>query len=442
MGLLSPLAERRSQTVKLTAGDPELSSFFGSSSNSNSSQHVSENTALKISTVFACVGRRAKTLAMLPLNVMRRIEGGGKEIAANHRLQRLLHDKPNRWQTSYDWRVMMQTHKLLRGNAYSHIMYNPGRKQNELIPMEPQRVWPFTVDKHGSIQYISDTSPALSADEKLFYQYITSGGEVIVLRDEEVLHIRGLSTNGIAGKNVVSLMRESVGIAMATEEQGARLFSNGAQIGKVFTHPGKMGDATYNRLKTELNKNTQGVENAHRTLILEDGMNISATTLTMEDAQFLATRQFQVEDIASFLDVPLILINRSGDKNQTFASAEQIISIFVSFMMTPDFVSWEQALNKDLLYESEKKEYYCDFDFKALLRGDTKARAEYLMKRFQMASMTPDQIKLYEDESPTGTPEGKKYYLQSGMVPVEMAGNVVSNNVKGAVKPKVDEADE
>ena len=151
-------------------------------------------------------------------------------------------------------------------------------------------------------------------------------------------------------------------------------------------------------------------------------MDIAQTTLTMEDAQFLDTRKFQVEDICSALDVPMILIHRSGDKNQTFASSSEIISMFINFDMYPDFTCWEQTLNKDLLYDSEKSTYYCDFDFSALLRGDTAARIAYIKGRFETASMTPDEIRISEGESPSGTPEGSKYFLQSGMMPAEMAG--------------------
>ena len=436
MGLLSPIWERRassSATTQMSFGDPALTGIFGGTA-SNSSQIVNAETALSISAVFACVTRKAKTLAMLPLNVMRRLPDGGKEIATNHRLYKQLNSKPNRWQTSFDWRYMMHGHVMLRGNAYSRIVSSPGRGINELIPMHPDRVWPFVITPSGVTYYMYDNSPPPPAGSKLFYQHFPINGAAEVLAEKDVLHIRGFSSNGIVGLTVVKLMRESVGIAMATEEQGARLFSNGAQIGKVFTHPGALGDVAYKRLKDELNRNTAGVANAHKTLILEDGMNIAQTTLTMEDAQFLDTRKFQVEDICSFLDVPMILINRSGDKNQTFASAEQIISIFINHQMAPDFVCWEQVLNKDLLYASERDEYYCDFDFSALLRGDTQARAAYLLNRFQTGSISPDEIRISEGGSPTGTKEGKKFYLQSGMLPIDMAG-------KQVVKPNTSNPD-
>lgn len=433
MGLLTPFFEKRAATYKLSSGDPELVSMFGGSS-SNSAQNVTPETAKAISTVYACVTRKSKTLAMLPLNVMQRLPNNGKVIAETHRCQRQLNAKPNRWQTSYTWREMMEGHRILRGNAYSYILYHPGRGVNELIPMDPDRTWPFIIDERGAIYYMNENSPCPSAGSTLWYQYISLNGTVMVLSDKEVLHLKGHSTNGIVGKRLISLMRESIGLAMSTEEQGARLFSNGAQVGMIFTHPNALSDDTYNRLKKELNTATQGVSNAHKTFILEDGMKMEKATLTMEDAQFLSTRQFQVEDICSFLDVPLILINRSGDKNQTYASAEQIISIFITHMMAPDFINWEQTLNSDMLYDSEKSTYYFDFNFDFMLRGDTKARGEYLLRRFEMASMSPDDVRIYEGENPTGTEEGKKYYLQSGMLPVDMAGK---QNVQQPVKQEV-----
>ena len=424
MALLSALEKRSGSqpAIPISSGDPSLLGLFGGS-NSNSGQNINADTALAISTVYACVNRRAKTLAMLPLDIIQR-HGDVKTKLTSHRLYYQMSAKPNSWQTSFEYRMLMETWKQLRGNAYILITTIPGRGINELIPMQPDHVWPFVVTPTGIIYYMYDNSPPPPPGSKLFYQYFPVNSETIILPASDVLHIKGISSNGIVGKNVVQLMRESVGIAAATEEQGARLFSNGAQIGKVFRHPAKLSPETFDRLKSQLDKYS-GTENAHKTIILEQGMDITPTTLTMEDAQFLDTRKFQVEDIASFLDVPLILINRSGDKNQTYASAEQVISIFITHQMAPDFIAWEQNLNQKLLYQSEiNAGIYFRFDFDAMLRGDTKARAEYLSKRFNMGSMNPDEIRVYEDENPTGTKEGKEYYVQAGVQPVSMIGKM------------------
>jgi HK97 family phage portal protein len=436
MALLAPLAEYRassSPSVSLSSGDPALVGMFGGSA-SNSAQIVNADTALAISTVFACVTRKAKTLAMIPLEVQQNLPNGGQQAAPYHRLYWQLRYKPNRWQTSYDYRLMIHGHVQLRGNGYSRIISSPGRGINELIPLHPDRVWPFIVTPSGVIQFMYDTSPPPPAGSKLFYQHFPINGENEIFPEKDILHIRGFSSNGIVGMGVIKkLMRESIGLAMATEEHGARLFSNGAQISKVFKHPGSLSDPAYDRLKKELDNNFNGVSNAHKTIILEDGMTVEGISLTNRESQFIEARKFQAEDICSFLDVPMILINRSGDKNQTFASAQEIIAMFINHQMYPDFVNWEQVLNKDLLYESEKREYEFKFDFDALLRADQKGRGEYLLKRFQTGSMSPDEIRVYEGEIPTGTPEGKKYYLQSGMMPIDMAAKAISNNIKGAI---------
>ena len=430
MGLLSlPRFETRGALLPgVKLGDPALVEMWGGSANSHSAQYVTPETALSISTVMACVARKSKTLAMLPLNVMRRLPDGGHEVATKHRLQKQIHQQPNRWQTSFQWRLWSHPCVMLRGNSYSKIVPSPGRGLNELVPMDPDRVWPFVITREATTYYLYDNSPCPPAGSKLYYQYFPLNGMMEILTADDVLHIRGITSNGIVGKNVIKIMRESIGLAMATEEQGARLFSNGAQIGKILKHPNTMSDVLFNRMQKWL-KDTQGVHNAHKTLILEEGMDITQTTLTMEDAQFLQTRQFQVEDIASFLDVPLMLINRSGDKNMTFASAEQLVLIFVTQMMQPDIRNYEEQLSSSLLYPWEQDEFYIEFDLDGIMRGDSKARGELYRALFGVASITPDEIRAKEHMSPLSDGKGKKIYILGQMVPLEDAGIRMRANV-------------
>jgi HK97 family phage portal protein len=434
MGLLSPAFERRTSVAPtLLVGDPALSNYFGGNTTS-SAQNVNSQTALAVSTVYACVNRKALTLAMIPLHTMRALPDGGHEVAKNHRTYRQLHEKPNDWQTSFEWRQMGQAHKMLRGNFYNYIQSTPGRGLNQLIPMHPDRVYPFIVTPQGVTYYMYDNSPPPPSGSRLFYQYFPVNGESVTLRADEVLHIKGLSDNGIVGKSVVKLMAESVGLALATEQQGATLFTNGTQIGKVFKHPAKLDDAAFDRLKRELDEHT-GVANSHKTIILENGMDIAKISLTMEEAQFLETRKFQVEDICSFLDVPLMLIHRSGDKNQTFASAEVLLQMFVTMNMQPEFENWEQRMKVDLLYDSER-DYYFSFDFNALMRGDMTAQASYNKSRFETGSWTPNDIRKNSGESPIDKPEANELYVQSGIVPARLAGQQ-NQPVKPDAKVKV-----
>lgn len=426
MALLAPAFERRanvSESINLSAGgDAALSSLFGGMNNTKSGQVVNADTALAISTVFACVNRKAKTLAMLPLEVRKRLPNRGHEVAHTHRLFKQLNSKPNAWQTSFDWRLMGQGHIMLRGNFYNYIQPTPGRALNQLVPMHPDRVWPFVKTPNGSSYYINDTTPTPPVGSVLYYQYFPVNGETLVLTADQVLHIKGYSINGIVGMSVIKkLMNETVGLAMAMEEQGARLFTNGAQIGKVFKHPTKLDDVAFERLSQQLAKYS-GSGNAHKTIILENGMDIEKISMTMEEAQFLDSRKFQVEDICSFLDVPMMLIHRSGDKNQTFASAEVINQMFITYNMQPEFRNWEERLECDLLFPSESQ-YFFKFDFDEMLRGDAGARATYYKARFDTASLTPNDIKRKEGESPyTNKPECDTVYVTPGVTTAVMAG--------------------
>lgn len=431
--------EKRGSTISATEQrDPALSAFFGGAQ-TRSSQNVTADTAIKISTVYACINRKASALAMMPLHTMQELDDGGHRIAKEHRTYRQVHARPNDWQTSFEWRYMGQAHKMLRGNFYNYKKYVPGRGANQLIPLHPDRVWPFVITPEGTTYYMYDSSPTPPAGSKLYYQYFPINGEQVIFTASEVMHIRGYTDNGIVGKSVVRLMAESVGLAMATEQQGATLFTNGAQIGKVFKHPNKLDDPTFDRLKGELGQYT-GVANSNKTIILEDGMSVEKISLTMEEAQFLETRKFQVEDICSFLDVPMMLIHRSGDKNQTFASAEVINQMFITYNMQPEFENWEQRLKEDLLFESEKGSYYFNFDFNAIMRGDMAAQAAYNKSRFETASWTPDDIRRNSGESPMNTPESKQTYLQSGMMPASMAGKQIKTTTDE--KPKTPEVED
>lgn len=427
MGLLSPIFEKRATSVHSSAGvgDPALASFFGGQ-NTSSAQFVTSDSALRVSTVFACVKRISETLAMLPLNVNRNTNDGGHTLSTNHRLYKQLSMKPNKWQTSYDWRMMKQFHLLLRGNCYSYIASNPGRGMNELVPMHPDRVWPFVVTPSGAEYYMFWNSPPPPAGSKIKYHYFPQNAPAQVLTSDVVLHIKGPSINGVVGLNPIQLAQEGIGLAMATEEHGARLFSNGAQISKAFKHPGQLSQPAYDRLKASLSNEHAGVSNAHKTIVLEEGMDIATLSMTAEDSQFLESRKFQVEDIARIFSVPLILIGHSGDKNSTYASAEQLMQSFMTYTMGPWIVAWEQCMCDKLLYwQTSEKDYYIDFDVSAIMRGDSAARSAYYKARFELGSMSPDEIRAKEGDSPIADGSGKKYYLMTNLLPLDMIGKEI-----------------
>lgn len=420
MGFLSDAIEMRS-SVAYRPADPAMVDLFGGSVANASGQNVTPDTALRTSAVYCCVTVLAETLASFPKHVKSIRADGGKDIASGHRCYKLLHNRPNRWQSSFEFFEMMEGHRLLRGNAYGKIIFHPGMQLNEVVPMHPDSVFPFVVTPNGTTQYINDKSPCPPAGSILWYQHINGEGQSEVLASEEVLHVRGYSINGIVGLSPIKWAAyQAVGLAMATEEHGGRLFSNGAQIGKVLKHPNKISKEAHERLKQSFNESYAGSSNAHKTMLLEEGMDISKIGMTAEESQFLETRKFQVEDIFRIYKVPLML-GASSDKAPTFASAEQFMTMFRVNTMTPNVCRWEGSLERDLLFPSEIGKLMIDMDMDSLMRGDVASRASYLKSRFEMASISPDDVRLYEGENPTGTDEGKQYYLQSGMMPAKMA---------------------
>lgn len=419
--LCSAMFETRS--TALSPKDPALVDLFGGAPTA-SGQNVTADSAMRVSAVYACVTVLAQTMAMLPKHIKGLRSDGGKDLIKNHRLYKLVHNRPNRWQSSFEFFEMMEGHRLLRGNAYAQIVFNPGRQQNELVPMNPDYVWPFVVTPDGATYYMFDNSPCPPPGSVLWYQYTPQNAGTEILSAEEVLHVRGYSTNGIVGMSVIKrAAREAVGLAMAAEQHGAAMMANTAQVPMAVKHPHKLKDDAFERLKSELRAGGEyaGSSKAGKTILLDDGMDIVKLGMTADEMQYLETRKFQVEDIARIFNVPLILIGH-GDKASTYASAEQFFMSFKVHTINPNVCRWEGAMERSLLYPSEIGLIEIDFDMDSMMRGDAVARAAYLKSRFEMASITPDGVCLYENENPTGTEEGKKLYLQSGMMPASMAG--------------------
>ena len=437
MGLLSlPVRENRSSdslngATALHPKDPALAELWGFNK-SASNQNVTSDTAMRVSTVYSCVSILSDTLAMLEKYIKRVREDGGKDIVYNHRLYKLIHNTPNRWQSGFDFFKMMESHRQLRGNAYARIVAFPGRGLNELVPMHPDRVWPFIITPSKMTYYMSYNSPPPPAGSKLYYQYMSPDGGTEILMADEVFKIMGYSVNGIMGMNpIMKNALESVGLSMAAEEQGARLFANGAQIPYAFKYPGRIDDITFKRMKEDLEERLLGAHNKFKPFPLEEGMDIVKLGLTMVDAQYLELRGFQVEDIARFYKMPLFVLGH-GDKAPTYASSEQFFILFKVITMQPNVKCWEDSMERDLLYPSEINNIKIDFDLDTIMRGDAAARMTYLKGRFETASITPRGIQLFEQENPSSEEGADKLYIMSNMVPLKDAGIRMRADVKPA----------
>lgn len=254
---------------------------------------MNENTAMQMTAVYSCVRILSEAVAGLPLSLYRYNDSGGKERAINHPLYKLLHDEPNPEMTSFAFRETLMGHLLLWGNAYAQIIRNARGEVVGLYPLMPNKM---TVDRdsYGRLYYLyqrtSEDTPSLGKEQQVY------------LRPTDVLHIPGLGFDGLVGYSPIAMAKNAVGLAIATEEYGAKFFANGAAPGGVLEHPGTIKDPQ--RVKESWNSAYQGSGNAHKVAVLEEGMKYQAIGISPEQAQFLETRKFQINEIARIFRVP------------------------------------------------------------------------------------------------------------------------------------------
>ncbi|MCG8670198.1 MAG: phage portal protein [Pseudomonadales bacterium] len=342
---------------------------------------VNEDSAMRASAVLACVRVLSETVAMLPLKVYRRLPNGGKEEATNHPLYELLHDQPNNWQTSVEFRETMQSDICLSGNAIAEIIAGPRGAVDRLEHIPYDQLKEVEILENGRLRYTIHTSTGV---DKKYMQ-------------DDLLHIRALARKGPLGINPVQYSRESVGLSLATEAHGAKLFGNGARPGGVIEYPNKtLTKEQAASLREQWQTAFGGLSNAHRVAVLEDGMKWHTVSMSNDDAQFLETRQFQVKDIARIFRVPPHLIGCLDDA--TFSNIEQQSLEFIMYIMYPWFKRWEQALKRDLILA--KKEYFCEFSFDALLRGDSDARSNLYNSAITTGWLTRNEVRKMENRNP------------------------------------------
>lgn len=344
---------------------------------------VNSDNAMRVAAVYACVLVLSESVAQLPIHEFEQ-KGNMKNKAVDHYLYRLVHDQPNEWMTAYEFKQLIMVHKLLRGNSIWLKTRLPGRTRiRELIPVHPDL-----------LQEIKQ-----SEDYRLFYKIKRPlTGEIDEIPGDRILHFRGMSMNGFTGMSPIEYARESIGLAMATEKHGAKLFANGAQLGGILSHPGKISKQAADRLVGSFNSVNGGVENAHKTALIEEGMKWEKITMTAEDAQFLESRKFQRSEIAGIFRVPSHLINDL--EKATFSNVEHLDLAFVKHALMPHLVSIEQTLKKDLMTQEEKKRYFFKFNAGALLRGDMKSRYEAHARAVLAGWKNRNEVREDEDRNP------------------------------------------
>lgn len=393
----------RDKPVKNYLPGSGYSFFFGGTSSGKS---VNERTAMQTTAVYACVRILSETIASLPLHIYRYTDSG-KEKAIKHQLYYLLHDEPNPEMTSFVFRETLMSHLLLWGNAYAQIVRDGRGNVLSLYPLLPDRM---TVDR--------------TSNGELFYEYRKDTGTVI-LRKEEVLHIPGLGFDGLVGYSPIAMSKNAIGMAIATEEYGAKFFANGANPGGVLEHPGVVKDPK--RVRDSWNAVYQGSTNAHRVAVLEEGMKFQSIGIPPEQAQFLETRKFQINEIARIFRIPPHMV---GDlEKSSFSNIEQQSLEFVKYTLDPWVARWEQSIQRALLSTSEKKEFFVKFNVDGLLRGDYQSRMSGYAVGRQNGWLSSNDIRELENMNRIPEELGGDLYLVNGnMTKLEDAGAFANKN--------------
>ena len=405
MGILSGLFHSRDKPTNATSGS-SYRFFLGGST---SGKAVTERSAMQITAVYSCVRILAEAIAGLPLHLYTYKEDGGKEKAIGHPLYLLLHDEPNPEMSSFVFRETLMTHLLLWGNAYAQIIRNGKGEVVALYPLMPNRM---TVDRDSSGQ--------------LFYSYQMNNSDAptmkagtVILKPSDVLHIPGLGFDGLVGYSPIAMAKNAIGLAIATEEYGAKFFANGATPGGLLEYPGTVKDP--DRVRESWNKGFSGSQNAGKVAILEEGMKYTPISIAPEQAQFLETRKFQINEIARIFRVPPHMV---GDlEKSSFSNIEQQSLEFVKYTLDPWVVRWEQSLSRALFTPEEKKQYFFKFNVEGLLRGDYQSRMNGYATARQNGWMSANDIRELENLDRIPAEEGGDLYLINGnMLPLVHAG--------------------
>lgn len=405
MGIFKGLFRTRDAPQNRTAGS-SYSFFMGGSA---SGKQVNERTSMQMTAVYSCVRILSEAVASLPLNVYRYTDTGGKEKAFDHPLYRLLHDEPNPEMSSFIFRETLMTHLLLWGNAYAQIIRNGKGEVIALYPLMPDRM---TVDR--------------DSNGRLYYKYRKSNDDaptmesgVVSLAPSDVLHVPGLGFDGLVGYSPIAMAKNAIGLAIAAEEYGSKFYANGAAPSGVLEHPGTLKDPT--RVRDSWNSTFGGSSNSHKVAVLEEGMKYTPISISPNEAQFLETRKFQINEIARIFRVPPHMV---GDlEKSSFSNIEQQSLEFVKYTLDPWVIRWEQALYRTLLSEEEKKTYFFKFNVEGLLRGDYQSRMQGYATARQNGWMSANDIRELEDLDRIPAELGGDLYLINGnMLPLESAG--------------------
>ena len=367
---------------------------------------VSESNSLDVTAVWACIRIISNMLAMLPLHVYRRLEPRGKNKALGHPLYRLLHTQSNPDLNAFQWRSLMSVHQNLWGVGISEIQFDGAGNPVALWPIPPWRV----VQKR-------------TESKQLFYRVLLDNGQYRDIQPYKCLVFPGLQLWGDEWLSPIGVHRETIGYSKALSEYGSKTFGQGINPAAILTHPGKLKETSEEALRKKY-KPYEGLGNAHRLMLLEDGMKFERVGLPPEDAQYLQSRQFSVAEIARIYNVPLHLLQLQEKSTSWGTGIEEMNLGFIQFTLQPYITQWEQEISVKL-FNDEDTEFFAEFLLSALMRGKMSERYSAYATGRQWGWMSVNDIRELENMNPID--DGDIYLIPANMVPADKVGEVQEN---------------
>lgn len=387
MGLLTRLMEPRAAT-------PDEFSDYWYEPVTRGGVKVTQEKALGIAAFWDCVKVISEDVAKLPLLTYERL-AEGKRVAAEHPLYRTLHNKSNGWQTSYQWRRLMEICRLLWGNGLSEIV--PGKSRGiDLIPLHPSRV-----------------RAELLPSGTILYHVKRDDNTEREVPQERMFHLMGESLDGVWGMSIITAARTSLGLTLAQESHGEKTFTEGISKRVMLTHPGHLTEEAAKRLGKSFDDTYGG---NLKTAVLEEGVTATVIGMSNEDAQFLDSRRFQAEETARWFRMKPHKIGILD--HATFSNIEHESIDYVIDTLLPELVNWEQSIWDRCLSERDQARYFAEFRVEGLLRGDSKSRAEALQIWRQNGVINADEWRSIENMNPIPGGLGKVYLQMANNVPL------------------------
>ncbi len=397
---LRSLIQAEFATLRQSLENPStpLSAIFEDGNKTSAGIRVSEEKALAVGAVYACVKVISETMGQMDYEVVEKV---GKTTRANtsHPNYWLLHAEPSPNYNRFEYIQGMTSFALLWGNAYAEIIRDrfATAKELKILP-----AWQVT--------------PKLTERGKLYYEHRSSEGETRVILAEDIIHIKNVSTNGLLGMSPIEVQRENLGTALAKIGHEGAFYSNGAKASGILMTPGTMGPTESKNVRESFDKANEGTKNRFKTIVLEEGVKYQQLTIPQNDAQFLESKKFDQTEIAGWYRVPPHMIGNLNEAN--YANVDAMDRAFAKTCIVPWTIRFQQEHDRKLFFMGERKKFASQFNLDDLIKGDIKTRFEVYGTAIQSGILRPSEPREQEGWPMDDTEEINQFFMNGTMMPV------------------------